>query len=248
MMRTPRLFCPELSSSKYQCTNLKQIHHLAKVLRLGAGDSLELFNGHGLSATGVIVDIARKTISIEVDNLLTLHNPYRFKYQAIIPYIKKDNLIYLVQKLIEIGINSIIFYRPDHMDQSLLKRDLTKLKLRLEETIIHACEQSGCNFLPIVHDFNDLCGAINGVLKNINPKDLYVFDTLANKLFGELEATPSNILAFITGPESGFSEKERIILDKQNLIKLRINNYILRAETAPIVALSKLHSLQGEVS
>ena len=99
-----------------------------------------------------------------------------------------------------------------------------------------------------MHDFNDLCGAINGVLKNINPKDLFVFDTLANKLFGELEATPSNILAFITGPESGFSEKERIILDKQNLTKLRINNYILRAETAPIVALSKLHSLQGEVS
>ena len=62
MMRKPRIFCPELSSPTYKCTNIKQIHHLAKVLRLKPNDPVELFDGKGSLANGAIQEIAKAYI------------------------------------------------------------------------------------------------------------------------------------------------------------------------------------------
>ena len=140
-MRRPRIFCPELSSPRYKCTNIKQIHHLAKVLRLKPNDSVELFDGRGSLTKGNIHEIGKSYIDIDIDvgDISSVQNPYQKFYQAVIPYIKKENLIYSVQKLIEIGVNSILIYKPNRLDQSLAKRDLSKVNIRLEEAIIGAC-------------------------------------------------------------------------------------------------------------
>ena len=91
-MRKPRIFCPELSAPTYKCTNIKQIHHLAKVLRLKPNDPVELFDGCGFIAQGTIGEIDKAYISFHVGNLSLVQNPYQKFYQAIIPYIKKENL------------------------------------------------------------------------------------------------------------------------------------------------------------
>ena len=58
-MRKPRIFCLELPASNYKLTNIKQIHHLAKVLRLKSGDAVELFDGNGSVASGKIQEITK---------------------------------------------------------------------------------------------------------------------------------------------------------------------------------------------
>ena len=72
-MRKPRIFCPELSASSYKCTNIKQIHHLAKVLRLKVNDTVELFDGLGSFASGIIQDIGKTHINFHEENLLFYH-------------------------------------------------------------------------------------------------------------------------------------------------------------------------------
>ena len=74
--------------------------------------------------------------------------------------------------------------------------------------------------------------------------DRYSFDLLysekKNKAdFNVISRTPHTLII-----------EAKLISEESSLVELilRINIYILRAETAPIVALSKLHSLQGEVS
>ena len=86
--------------------------------------------------SGTIGEIDKAYISFHVGDILLVQNPYQKYYQAIIPYIKKENLIYSLQKLIELGVNSILIYKPDHLDQSLAKKDLSKLNLRLEEGML----------------------------------------------------------------------------------------------------------------
>ena len=89
-MRKPRIFCPDLSAPIYKCSNIKQIHHLAKVLRLQPGDLVECFNGKGSIAHGKILELTKAFISFHVDDVLNASNPYKKYYQAIIPYIKKE--------------------------------------------------------------------------------------------------------------------------------------------------------------
>ena len=245
-MRKPRIFCPELSSSSYKCTNIKQIHHLAKVLRLKANDPVELFDGQGTIADGIIQEIEKDYINFHIDDISFMQNPYQKSYQAIIPYIKKENLIYSLQKLIELGVNSILIYKPDHLDQSLAKKDLSKLNLRLEEAMISACEQSGCNHVPTIHYFNELKECLQSIKITSDTEGLFVLDTIANRFIKDHEILSLNSITLITGPESGFSETERHIIKELGLQSLKIGHYVLRAETAPVVGLSKFHSLFGE--
>ena len=245
-MRKPRIFCPELSSSSYKCTNIKQIHHLAKVLRLKANDPVELFDGQGTIANGIIQEIEKDYINFHIDDISFMQNPYQKSYQAIIPYIKKENLIYSLQKLIELGVNSILIYKPDHLDQSLAKKDLSKLNLRLEEAMISACEQSGCNHVPTIHYFNELKECLQSIKITSDTEGLFVLDTIANRFIKDHEILSLNSITLITGPESGFSETERHMIKELGLQSLKIGHYVLRAETAPVIGLSKFHSLFGE--
>ena len=245
-MRKPRIFCPELSAPSYKCTNIKQIHHLAKVLRLQPNDPVELFDGHGSLANGTIQEIAKAYINFHVDDISLMQNPYQKLYRAIIPYIKRENLIYSLQKLVELGVNSILIYKPDHLDQSLAKKDLSKLNLRLEEALISACEQSGCNYIPSINYFDGLQKCLQSTKINADFEGLFVLDTIANQSIKDHEILNLNNIGIITGPESGYSETEREIMNELGLRALKIGHYVLRAETAPVVGLSKFHSLFGE--
>jgi 16S rRNA (uracil1498-N3)-methyltransferase len=245
-MRKPRIYCPKLSALSYKCTNIKQIHHLAKVLRLKPNDPVELFDGCGFMANGTIGEIGKAYIYFNVGDILLVQNPYQKSYQSIIPYIKKENLVYSLQKLIELGVNSILIYKPDHLDQSLTKKDLSKLNLRLEEAIISACEQSGCNHFPSIDYFDGLKKCLQSRKVNSDFDGLFVLDTIANQFIKDHEVLSLNSISIITGPESGFSAAEREIMSELGLQSLKIGHYVLRAETAPVVGLSKFHSLFGE--
>ena len=245
-MRKPRIYCPELSATSYQCTNIKQIHHLAKVLRLKPNDPVELFDGCGSIANGTIEEVDKAYISFYVDDILLAQNPYQKSYQAIIPYIKKENLIYSLQKLVELGVNSILIYKPDHLDQSLAKKDVFKLNLRLEEAMIRACEQSGCNHLPSIEYFDGLNKCLQSPKIISDFEGLFVLDTIANQFIKDHEILSLQSISIITGPESGFSATERKTMSELGLQSLKIGHYILRAETAPVIGLSKFHSLFGE--
>jgi 16S rRNA (uracil1498-N3)-methyltransferase len=213
---------------------------------LKANDPVELFDGQGTIANGIIQEIEKDYINFHIDDISFMQNPYQKSYQAIIPYIKKENLIYSLQKLIELGVNSILIYKPDHLDQSLAKKDLSKLNLRLEEAMISACEQSGCNHVPTIHYFNELKECLHSIKITSDTEGLFVLDTIANRFIKDHEILSLNSITLITGPESGFSETERHIINELGLQSLKIGYYVLRAETAPVVGLSKFHSLFGE--
>ena len=74
-MRKPRIYCPKLSAPRYQSTNIKQIHHLAKVLRLKPNDPVELFDGQGSLANGTIQELSKACINFHVDDILHMQNP-----------------------------------------------------------------------------------------------------------------------------------------------------------------------------
>ena len=166
--------------------------------------------------------------------------------ENLIPYIKKENLIYSLKKLIELGINSILIYKPDHCDQSLAKKDLSKLNLRLEEALISACEQSGCNHLPSIDYFDGLKECLQSPNINSDFEGLFVLDTIANQFIKDYEILSLKSISIITGPESGYSSAERETMSQLGLQSLKIGHYVLRAETAPVVGLSSFHRLFGE--
>jgi 16S rRNA (uracil1498-N3)-methyltransferase len=152
----------------------------------------------------------------------------------MLPFIKKENFHFMIQKLCEIGATEFIFYKPDLIDQSIAKKDLSKIYCKSEEVIISACKQCGSNFLPNTSFVSSLSDAIK---KLDQSSTKYVFDLEASDIF-DVSSIKSNNIFVITGPESGFSESEiNHMYEKDFSFKL-ISENILRAETAPIVIAS----------
>src|SRR5687767_12139702 len=62
----PRLYCPQLPTTGSVLLAGTEVHHAKDVLRIGAGDPVELFDGHGLTAQATISEIRRHEMACEI--------------------------------------------------------------------------------------------------------------------------------------------------------------------------------------
>jgi len=203
-------------------------HHLAHVMRLGKGEEVALVNGRGDLATGTIIEVNKKGASIELHSA-TCFDDLAPRILLAIPLMRASKLEWIVEKGTELGAGAFLFYPAKHSE----KGDVSpRQQERLRLLTISALKQSGRLYLPSIEFLSDLTS-------------LFVKEAVF--LFGDIRAAAyldrSNLnassIAFISGPERGFSDEELAFLEKK-ATGIRLSPYILRAETAPIAAASIL--------
>ena len=114
----------------------------------------------------------------------------------------------------------------------------SKINEKALSIITQACEQNGSNIVPDFQIYEDLSSAIDHESFSI------FFDLDATNDFQSIKNIEDSI-TLITGPESGFSKKEREFLNATTSHNISLGKNILRAETAPITALSVIKSNLG---
>ena len=244
-MRIHRVYCKSVSES-YKKFSLDEAesHHLVKALRLKEGSHVEVFDGNGKQALCLIVEHSNKKCELErISEIEDQSIPSR-SLNAVIPFIKKNNFNYMIQKLTEIGVNKFMIYKPDLSDQSIAKKDFEKIISKSKEIIINVCKQCGNNFLPNIEYYSNLENAIKEIQED---HDKYIFDTDATEYFLQDELDNDSSVTIITGPESGFSNKEIKIIANGELKIRYLGRNILRSETAPIVVSSIIKNHFGRI-
>ena len=224
-----------------------QSSHITKVLRMKEGQEIELFNGSGLSYKARILSSTNKYTRVETLSDSMFVETLSERIIAVVPFIKKENLFFMTQKLTEIGVTDLMYYRPDKLDQSLLKKDLFKLNKKLEDIIIGGCKQSGINFLPSIKCFKDLETCLNDIPVQTSNNFVCFFDLDASERLAEADFSDANEYIFITGAESGFSDRERFNMEEKNIAVRSLGKNILRAETAPIAGITLFQSHIGNI-
>ena len=150
-MRIHRVYCKSVSESdKKFSLDEAESHHLVKALRLKEGSHVEVFDGNGKQALCLIVEHSNKKCELErISEIEDQSIPSR-SLTAVIPFIKKNNFNYMIQKLTEIGVNKFMIYKPDLSDQSIAKKDLEKIILcDVQKEIYPDLETS---FLNLLHN------------------------------------------------------------------------------------------------
>ena len=238
-MKLHRVYYKEFSrTDKISIDNKSKINHLSNVLRLKEGSKLDVFDGEGNSSIFKIASLEKKKIVLEQIGSIEFQQPERINLKVLMPYIKKENLFFAVQKVTEIGVSNISLFRPDNVDQSIKKKDLSKINEKALSIITQACEQNGSNIVPDFQIYENLSSAIDHDSFSI------FFDLDATNDFQSIKNIEDSI-TLITGPESGFSKKEREFLNATASDNISLGKNILRAETAPITALSVIKSNLG---
>ena len=241
-MRIPRFYCPDISSDVLEIHDQKIIHHLIKVLRARQGQCVVLFDGNGKTFECEIKEIEKNKIKLDLLDSHTSKKENNVTFNFFLPILKRESLISVASKLAELGVDKISLYLPDKVDQSMAKKDFNKLTEKLAETLIHACSQSGNNFIPKLKFFNNLKEALD-----VKDGRIVMLDTLpeATSLTAYNPLQNERNVSIVTGCESGYSDAERELFKKDDVYYLRTN--ILRAETAPVTILPMLKLIYKDI-
>ena len=225
-MSNIRLFYSESLSINLEASlDKSQSHYLSKVMRINIGQSFSLFNQSG-EWQAKIKEINKGIVEFSVIKKLRSANNERDVWLAFAP-IKLNYLNLMIQKATELGVTKFI---PIITERTIVRKLNDK---RLNKIIIEASEQSNRLKVP----------KLDKILKLGDFLKLY---QNTNIIFGDLNTENSKInfkssdpLCILIGPEGDFTAKEREnILKLKKLIPLKINQNILRSETAAISMIS----------
>ncbi len=228
-MSNIRLFFPEsLSLNFISKLDKSQSHYLTKVMRIKIGESFSLFNKNE-EWLAKINQISKDIVEFCVIEKLRQKESTKEIWLAFSP-IKSNYFNFMIQKATELGVTKFI---PIIFDRTIVRKIN---KERIEKIIIEATEQSNRINVPLLEKPQNLK---NFLSKNTKKIDLIFTDLNTTKKKLEINKLANKPLCAIIGPEGDFSEDERKqILNFEGVKPIKINENILRAETAMISVIS----------
>ena len=226
-MSNIRLFFPKsLSLNLLDKLDKSQSHYVSKVMRIKENEVFSLFNSSG-EWEAKIASISKSIVEFNVTKQLKQKENPKELWLAFSP-IKSNYFNFMIQKATELGVTKFL---PIIFDRTIVRKIN---KERLEKIIIEAAEQSNRIQVPNIEDSQNL----NNFLDE-NNVDLIFTDLNSNNNKVDLKKISNKPTCIIVGPEGDFSESEREeILSYKGVQAIKINENILRSETAVISAIS----------
>ncbi|WP_440910132.1 RsmE family RNA methyltransferase [Candidatus Pelagibacter sp.] len=219
-------FSKSLSNNLTDTLDKSQSHYVNKVMRVKENEIFSLFNSSG-EWEAKILNISKGIVEFNVTKQLRQKENFKELWLAFSP-IKSNYFNFMIQKATELGVTKFI---PIIFDRTIVRKIN---KERLEKVIIEASEQSNRINVPDIEDPKSLDSFLNS-----NEIDLIFTDLNSENTKIDLKKVTDKPTCVIIGPEGDFSEEERTkILKFSGVQPLKINENILRSETAVISAIS----------
>ena len=240
--RSPRLFVDApLATGAGVALDRAQANYLGNVLRLGAGDTVLVFNGRDGEWRAAIEGGKRPDrLAVREQTRIQDRLP---DLACVFAPLKHARLDYVVQKAVEMGAARL---RP------VLTRRTQVARLNLERmraNVIEAAEQCGVLRVPEVEPEVSL----ERMVAQWPSERLLVFCDEDAGVANPIEALTAarsagaRAVGLLIGPEGGFDEKERaLVLSAPNVLRISLGPRILRADTAAVAGMALIQSVFGD--
>ena len=216
-----------------------EAHHLTRVLRLVAGDEVTVFDGRGHEWRGRVAAAGRSGVTIDLDGPVTPVAEPPVRVTLAIGLLKGDQMDAVVRDATMLGVHAIVPVVSAHVaiDKRGRRADAIDRWTRVAVASAKQCGRAVVPAIAPVTAFDDVVGRPDaGQLLMCIEKDV-------GCLFTEnVKRHPTSLLV---GPEGGWTDQEieRAVTAGAQL--LHFGPRTLRAETAPIVALTALWTTWG---
>ena len=226
-MSNIRLFFSNiLSANLTDKLDKSQSHYLTKVMRVKENEVFSLFNKEG-EWEAKILGISKSIVEFKTTKQLRQKENTKELWLAFSP-IKLNYQNFMIQKATELGVTKFL---PIIFDRTVVRKIN---KERLEKIVIEASEQSSRINVPSIESPQTL-----DIFLKKNSMDLIFTDLNSDNIKVDKSKLTDKPVCIIIGPEGDFSEAERDkILSFKGVQSVKINENILRSETAVISAIS----------
>ena len=226
----------------FQIKDKDTAKHMFSVMRLQADDQTVLVFDDGIKRLARVVDSQSQSVEIIEELADNVELPVSVTIAMGFP--KGDKLEFVAQKATELGMAALWAFPADWSVVKWDGKKLGKKAEKLEKIAQGAAEQSKRNRIPAIRLFEkktDFLAQLTGFDQIILAYEEAAKEgEQANlvKILSGLEAGQSVLV--IVGPEGGVSPEEVAAFEGAGAVKTGLGPRILRAETAPLYALSAI--------
>ena len=222
-------FSNTISANMTDRLDKSQSHYLTKVMRVKENEVFSIFNKNG-EWQAKVLKISKGIVEFRITEQLRKKESSKELWLAFSP-IKSNYQNFMIQKATELGVTKFL---PIIFDRTVVRKINNE---RLKKIVIEASEQSNRLNVPEIEKAQNL----KNFLKSYSMDLIFTDLNSDNKKIDKSKLTDKAI-CIIIGPEGDFSETERNeILSFKGVQALKINENILRSETAVISAISILN-------
>ncbi|OBY99639.1 16S rRNA (uracil(1498)-N(3))-methyltransferase [Streptococcus dysgalactiae subsp. equisimilis] len=232
-------------------TDKDTIKHMFQVMRLTDEAEVVLVFDDGIKYLAKVTN----SMAHELEIIEALPDQVELPVKVTIAsgFPKGDKLDTIAQKVTELGASALWGYPADWSVVKWDGKKLAKKEDKLAKIVLGAAEQSKRNVVPEVHLFEQKAE----FLKSLSSFDHIFIAYEETAKAGQLatlarevkEVKPGAKLLFIFGPEGGISPAEITQFEAAGAIKVGLGPRIMRAETAPLYALSAIsYALELQVT
>lgn len=218
-----------------------EARHLREVLRLKAGDDVQVFDGAGREFRAVVSQARREFAELEIGDEIESPKPESpLRLTLAVALLKGEKFELVVQKGTELGVNCFIPLITRYADIRLRdESDAAKRVTRWQRIALEAAKQCGRGVVPDV--------------KRPTPFEVLIGENNTCLMFSERQGRALNTdlktdnLTAIVGSEGGWSDEELDQARDSGVPIVTLGGRVLRAETAAIATAVLLQHLYGDL-
>jgi 16S rRNA (uracil1498-N3)-methyltransferase len=228
-MRTLRFYCETLESNQAVLDGVES-RHLSKVLRLGPGDEIEVFDGKGLLANAVVEHLSRDSVLLRL--VIKTQIPPKTSGRVIlaVSIAKGERFDWMIEKCTELGADHIAAVQYDRT----VKMGKDSAIERYKKIALAAAKQCGRLHLPSISGPDTLAHTLQRLRGDYPQAILWYGDAEGCAVEKASEGSSDADKIVCIGPEGGFSEEEHQFFADCGASAVCVNCNILRIETAAI--------------
>lgn len=221
--------------------------HIRNSLRIAIGETLWVGDGQGTRYCVEIIDVSKKAASGRI--LDTIQEPLRRTPRLILAQslLKGEKMDWVIQKATELGVDELIPLESRHSVVQLKTDRVTHQLCRWQRIALEAAQQSEQWHVPTIVQPESLASLLTR--KAIGTVSLMLAER-RNGTTLQTVVLPQDVtgsVLVVIGPEGGWSQEEVHMAEQAGVVPITLGQYILRAETAAIAAISILQSRLGQL-
>jgi 16S rRNA (uracil1498-N3)-methyltransferase len=221
--------------------------HLARVLRLGPGAQVIVFDGCGHEYVTVVEALETGGVVCRILFGATPQPPLTVSITLGQGLPKAEKFDWVIQKTTELGVSDIAPLITERVIPHLSGSHLARKVDRWEKLAREACKQSGRATVPPVRSpmpveaFFASCQSAELKLVLWEGEEIRLLRTVL------AASAPVTSLAVVVGPEGGLTPQEVACGETYGFLATGLGKRILRTETAAVVAVALLQHRFGDL-
>jgi 16S rRNA (uracil1498-N3)-methyltransferase len=245
----PRFFAPSVDVGDDTVRLPKdEAEHLTRVLRLGPGDAVAVFDGRGHEFLARVVHTARRDVRVQLVSRIEPAAEAAVPLLLVQAVLKGDTMDEIVRDAVMMGVAAVQPVVTERSETTVAALGRSGRVDRWKRVALASVKQSRRAVLPEVKGPLTFDNWLNEPLPALSLMMVEPAQSMQAQSFAALQQLrPPPDAALIVGPEGGWSEPELSLAQAHGVRLITMGSRTLRADAVPVAAISVLLYVWGEL-